>query len=407
MIQRAQPFTSVAPIEDRDIATPEVSIVMPCLNESDTLSACIAKAQRALDEHDIDGEIIVADNGSTDGSQSIAFSCGARVVHVPRRGYGNALMGGIEAARGRFVVIADADDSYDLGEFPRFVDKLRLGHDLVQGCRFAAGGGTVRPGAMPALHRWWGNPGLTLLARWWFQAPVHDVYCGMRGFTRKFYDTLDLRSPGVEFATEMIIKAARYQASIAEVPLTLHPHGRRSHPAHVRTLRDGWRTLRFFLMYSPRWLFLEPGKLLILLGIVGYVLALPALNVGGVHFGLNTLVFASLAILCGLQAVLFGIGTKTLAVTAGLLPADERIKRFFRVARLGRGLALGVGALAVGTGMLCVVVRAWLAGGLGSLDYDLSMRWVIPGATLFACGLQTILSSFFISIIGNLELPKR
>jgi glycosyltransferase involved in cell wall biosynthesis len=386
---------------------PEVSIVMPCLNEADTLGTCIAKAQRALDEHDIDGEIVVADNGSTDGSQSIAFSMGARVVNVPRRGYGNALRGGIESARGRFIIMGDADDSYDFGEIPRFVEKLRLGHDLVQGCRMPAGGGTLRPGAMPTLHRKLGNPALTFIARWWFQAPVHDVYCGMRGFSRSLYDRLDLRSGGMEFATEMIIKAARYQASISEVPITLHPDGRKSHPPHLRTFRDGWRTLRFFLMYSPRWLFLEPGKALVLLGIVGYLLALPGIRIGGVEFGLNTLVFASLAILCGLQAMLFGIGTKTLAISAGLLPEDERIKRFFRHAKLERGLALGVGALAAGSGMLCTVVQAWLGSGMGELNYDLSLRWVVPGATLVACGVQTILASFFISIIGNLELRKR
>ncbi len=406
-MQSHRRLESLVPLDDRELAAPEVSVVMPCLNESDTLGTCISKAQRALDEHDIDGEIIVADNGSTDGSHSIAFSLGARVVNVPMHGYGNALRGGIEAARGKYVIMADADDSYDFGEVPKFVEKLRMGIDLVQGCRLPSGGGTVMSGAMPLLHRWGGNPFFTLIARWWFQAPVHDVYCGMRGFTRSLYNRLDLRSVGMEFAPEMTIKAARYQATIAEIPITLHPDGRRSHPPHLRTFRDGWRTLRFFLMYSPRWLFLKPGKLLILLGIIGYVLALPALNVGGVHFGLNTLMFASLAILCGLQAVLFGIGTKTLAVTAGMLPEDERLKRFFRFATLERGLALGVGTIAVGAGMLCTVIRAWFDTRLGDLNYDLSMRWAIPGATLFACGLQTILSSFFISIIGNLELRRR
>jgi glycosyltransferase involved in cell wall biosynthesis len=407
MIQPAGLLSLLTPMDDRDVASPEVSMVMPCLNEADTLAACISKAQRALDEHDIDGEIIVADNGSTDGSQSIAFSLGARVVSVADRGYGNALMGGIEAARGRYIIMGDSDDSYDFGEIRQFVEKLRRGYDLVQGCRLPSGGGKILPGAMPRLHRWCGNPLFTFIARWWFQAPVNDVYCGMRGFSRSLYSKLDLRSGGMEFATEMIIKAARLQASIAEVPITLHPDGRKSHPPHLRTFRDGWRTLRFFLMYSPRWLFLVPGELLILLGIIGYVLALPALNVGGVNFGLNTLMFASLAIVCGLQAILFGIGTKTLAITSGMLPPDDRLRRFFKHATLERGLACGVGAVAVGLGMLGVVVRSWLESHFGTLNYELSMRWAIPGATMLACGVQTILSSFFISIIGNLEFPGR
>jgi glycosyltransferase involved in cell wall biosynthesis len=229
----------------------EVSVVMPCLNEADTLEACVTKAQRVLRKHGIKGEVIVADNGSTDGSQAIAIRMGARLVHVEPKGYGNALMGGIAAARGKFVIMGDADDSYDFLQLSRFVEKLREGFDLVQGCRLPAGGGTVQPGAMPFLHRWWGNPMFSIMTRWMFHAPIHDVYCGMRGFAKELYDRLDQRCTGMEFATEMIIKASLFGADIAEVPITLHPDGRKSHAPHLKTFRDGWRTLRFFLMYSP------------------------------------------------------------------------------------------------------------------------------------------------------------
>ena len=241
----------------------EVSVVMPCLNEADTLETCITKAQRALRENDIVGEIIVADNGSTDGSQSLGIRAGARVVHVEAKGYGNALMGGIAAARGRFVIMGDADDSYDFLEIPRLVEKLRQGYDLVQGCRLPSGGGKIMTGAMPFLHRWWGNPMFSAMARYWFGAEsIHDVYCGLRGFTKDFYNRLNQRCTGMEFATEMIIKASLFREKICEVPITLHADGRTSHAPHLKTFRDGWRTLRFFLMYCPRWLFVVPGALL-------------------------------------------------------------------------------------------------------------------------------------------------
>src|SRR5262250_443097 len=280
----------------------EVSVVIPCLNEADSLEACIAKAQRALGEHRISGEIIVADNGSTDGSQAIATRMGARLVHVEAKGYGNALMDGIAAARGRFVIMGDADDSYDFLQLPRFVNKLREGFNLVQGCRFPSGGGTVLPGAMPFLHRWWGNPMFSRMARGMFHTAIHDVYCGMRGFTRELYDRLDQRCTGMEFATEMIIKASLYGEKIAEVPITLHPDGRKAHKPHLKTFRDGWRTLRFFLLYSPRWLFLMPGLLLVLVGLIGYALALPGITLAGMTLDAHSLLFASLAILCGCQS---------------------------------------------------------------------------------------------------------
>lgn len=380
--------------------TCELSIVMPCLNEADTLARCIEKAQRAMKENQIDGEIIIADNGSTDASPRIAREMGARLIAVEKKGYGNALMGGIAAARGRFIIMGDADDSYDFLEVPRFVQKLREGYDLVQGCRLPSGGGQVLPGAMPLLHRWWGNPMFSMLSRWWFKAPIHDVYCGLRGFGREFYHALDQRCTGMEFATEMIIKASLYQAKIAEVPISLHPDGRKSHAPHLKTFRDGWRTLRFFMMYSPRWLFFRPGLLLMLIGAIGYGLALPGIRVFGATLDAHTLLFASLAILCGYQSALFAVFTKCFAISEGLMPEDARLNRAFELVNLEKGVLVGLGMLLIGGALLLVAINRWREVHFGHLDYAHTMRLVIPGATLTALGFQTILSSFFISILG-------
>ena len=259
----------------------ELSIVMPCLNEADTLAICIEKCNRVIKEHDLAAEVVIADNGSSDGSIEIAEQHGARVVRVAEKGYGNALMGGINAARGKYVIMGDADDSYDFLEIPKFVEKLREGKQLVQGCRLPAGGGKVLPGAMPFLHRWWGNPMFSAMVRRMFNAPINDVYCGLRGFSREFYHELNLRCTGMEFATEMIIKSSVFDKDIAEVPITLHPDGRKAHAPHLRTFRDGWRTLRFFLMYSPKWLFQIPGTLFLLVGLLCYLLALPGVTILG------------------------------------------------------------------------------------------------------------------------------
>lgn len=383
---------------------PELTVVIPCLNEAETLAACVEKARLAMSDHDIIGEIVVADNGSDDDSVEIAKAHGARVVHVADKGYGNALMGGIESAAGRYVIMGDADASYDFLEIPKFVDKLREGYDLVQGCRLPAGGGRVLPEAMPFLHRWWGNPMFSFLARKWFKAPVHDVYCGMRGFTKSHYNRLDQQCTGMEFATEMIIKSSlyvdRYGVKIAEVPITLHPDGRKSHSPHLRTFRDGWRTLRFFLMYSPRWLFLLPGGLLVLLGILGYIVALPGIKIFGVTFDAHTLLFASMFFLCGYQAILFAILTKTFAISEKLMPEDPRMTRLFELVDLERALAAAAVAFAVGIALLIASILRWSNANFGLLNYAETMRLVIPGSTLVALSFQTVFSGFFISILG-------
>jgi len=387
-------------VEKHDRPAVEVSVVMPCLNEAETLASCIGKAQAAFADCGCTGEVIVADNGSEDGSPAVAESQGARVIRVAERGYGKALMAGIDAANGRFVVMGDADDSYDFREIPQFVHKLREGYDLVQGCRLPSGGGRVMPRAMPFLHRWLGNPLLSGLARTMFKLSIRDIYCGMRGFTRALYDELDQRCTGMEFATEMIIRSSLLGARIAEVPITLHPDGRKSHGPHLRTFRDGWRTLRFFLLYSPRWLFLLPGLLLLVLGAVGYALALPGARLLGLQLGAHTLLVASLALLMGFQFLLFAIVSKTVAEGVGLLPEDPRMKQFFRVATLERGILLGSGAVVAGLLLIGSAVLDWQRGAFGDLDYASTLRRVVPGVTLAALGIQTILSGFFVSMLG-------
>lgn len=387
----SQPFSS---------QVPEVTVVLPCLNEADTLPRCLEKCFLALRSHQIEHEIIVADNGSTDGSPALAASLGAKVIHVQAKGYGNALMGGISAARGKYIIMGDADDSYDFLEIPRFVEKLRQGFDLVQGCRLPSGGGRVLPGAMPFLHRWLGNPFFSRMAQWMFRSPIHDVYCGLRGFTKEFYLGLNQRCTGMEFATEMIINASLRDGRIAELPITLHPDGRKSHAPHLKTFRDGWRTLRFFLMYSPRSLFLMPGGALILLGAIGYALALPGVVLKGVTFDAHTLLFSSLFILLGYQSILFSVFAKTFAISEGLLPDDPAMTRFFRLVNLERGLLVGVMGLLIGGALLLMAIYRWWVTGFGPLDYAKTMRLVIPGSTLAALGFQTILSSFFVSLLG-------
>jgi hypothetical protein len=382
----------------------ELSVVMPCLNEADTLGTCIRKAQLAMEHAGIAGEVIVADNGSTDASPDIARAAGAQLVPVRARGYGAALMGGIEAAHGRFVIMGDADDSYDFGEVPKFVERLREGYDLVQGCRLESGGGRVLPGAMPRLHRWLGNPMFSRIARTWFRAPVHDIYCGMRGFTKALYEQLDQRCTGMEFATEMIIKASLTGARVAEVPITLHPDGRQSHPPHLKTFRDGWRTLRFFLICTPRRLFLRPGLLLLTCGLLGYAVAMPGMTIGRLTFDAHTLLFASLAVICGYQSMLFSLVARTFAATEGLLPPDPRVERLRHLVPLERGLLLAGISVLLGTLMLAAALNQWRVSDFGRLNYADTMRVVVPGVTLAVLGYQTMLSFFFMSL---LEMRRR
>ena len=381
-------------------AGPELSVVIPCLNEAETLEIVIREAAAALKASGIAGEIVVGDNGSTDGSQDIATRNGARVVAVSARGYGSALMGGIAGSRGKYVIMGDADASYDFGAIPEFVARLRGGASLVMGCRLPSGGGRVLPGAMPFLHRWWGNPMFSWMVRRWFKAPIHDVHCGLRAFTRELYDGLGLRCTGMEFASEMVIKTALSGASVAEVPITLRPDQRTSRGAHLRTFRDGWRHMRFYLMYSPRWLFLLPGAALVLLGAVGYGLAIPAVRVRGAELDVNALLFASLFIILGYQSILFAVLTQAFAVAEGMLPMTRRTQRFFEVFNLERGLVAGALVTLLGVGLLGAVLWRWWAAGFGPLDYRATLRLSIPGVMLAALGAQTILSSFFASILG-------
>ncbi|MDQ2923192.1 MAG: glycosyltransferase family 2 protein [Candidatus Dormibacteraeota bacterium] len=375
----------------------EISIVMPCLNEAETLATCIRKAQRAIANENLSAEIIVADNGSTDGSQAIAMEHGARVVPVARKGYGSALIAGIGAAHGRFVIMGDADDSYDFTAIAPLIEKLRAGYDLVMGNRFLGG---IESGAMPWSHRWIGNPVLTLISRIFFHTPVGDAHCGLRGFRKEAYVRMRLRATGMEFASEMVIKASLKGMRIAEVPVSLRPDGR-SRPPHLRTWRDGWRHLRFMLLFSPRWLFLYPGLALFAAGVLlSAVLLGGPVYVAGLRLDIHTLLVAGFLALVGYQLVLFAVFTKIFAIRSGFHPPHPLLETIFRYVTLEVGVA--VGALMALTGLiaLIVAVASWGAVGFGSLDPSLTMRQVIPAVVLLALGTQTVFASFFISILS-------
>jgi glycosyltransferase involved in cell wall biosynthesis len=382
------------------VVAPEVSVVIPCLNEAETIETVIREARAALDLSGIAGEVVVGDNGSTDGSQDLARKMGARVIPVPTRGYGAALMGAIAESRGRLIILGDADASYDFGAIPDFVQQLRAGNTLVMGCRLPSGGGRVATGAMPFLHRWWGNPMFSWMVQRWFHAPIHDVHCGLRGFTRSLYDQLDLRCTGMEFASEMVIKSALSSARIGEVPITLRPDQRVSRRPHLRTFRDGWRHLRFYLMYSPRWLFLLPGALLLLSGVLGYALALPGVRISGAELDVNALLYASLFIMLGYQSILFAVLTKAFAVAQGLLPSTRQVERFFTVFNLERGLLGGAALTIIGLALLAGVFVQWWRRDFGPLDYRATLRLSIPGVMFTSLGVQTLFFSFFASILG-------
>ncbi len=375
----------------------ELSIIMPCLNEAETLATCIEKAQHSLHEHQIAGEIIVADNGSTDGSQEIATLQGARVVSVAAKGYGSALMGGIAAARGKFIIMGDADDSYDFSSLGPFIEELRAGHDLVMGNRFHGG---IKPGAMPPLHRYLGNPVLTFVGRLFFRSPVGDFHCGLRGFSREAVLKLELQTTGMEFASEMVVKATLQRMRVTEVPTTLSPDGR-SRPPHLRSWRDGWRHLRFLLLYSPRWLFLVPGALLMILGmLVGLWLISGPRVVKGVTFDVHTLLYAAISVIIGFQAVVFAVFTKVFAISEGLLPPDERLEKAMDYINLEAGLAVGLLLVLSGLAGSIYALVFWDERSFGALDPVQTLRIVIPSVTALALGCQVLLSSFFLSILG-------
>ena len=383
--------------------SPEVSVVMPCLNESVTLAACIEQIQAMFAEHQLSGEIIVADNGSTDGSQAIAVRLGARVVPVSQPGYGSALMGGINAATSKFVIIGDADCSYDFGHVPRLLEGLRAGSDMVMGNRFRGG---IQPGAMPPLHRYLGNPVLTGIGRLFFRVPCRDFHCGLRGFTKDAYKRMGLRTTGMEFASEMVVKATLFKMRITEVPTTLSPDGRDRAP-HLRSWHDGWRHLRFLLLYSPRWLFLYPGLLLMLLGgIVGLLLLPGPRMVGDVRLDVHTLLYASTAVLVGFQSVAFAFFTKIFAISEGLMPEEPRLTRLFRFVNLESGLAAGFAMILTGLIASFLALGSWRSTHFGLLDPVRTLRLVIPAVLSLTLGFEVVLSSFFLSVLGMARIDR-
>ena len=380
-----------------DTAPCELTILMPCLNEAETLATCIVKANESLKNLRLSGEVLIADNGSTDGSQEIARSLGARVVQVERKGYGNALMRGIASARGKYVIMGDSDDSYDFTNLGPFVDKLRAGYDLVMGNRFLGG---IQPGAMPNLHRYLGNPVLTAIGRLFFKSPSGDFHCGLRGFNREAMLGLDLRTTGMEFASEMVVKSTLHNLRITEVPTTLQPDGR-SRPPHLRSWRDGWKHLRFLMLYSPRWLFLYPGLLLMAVGlIVGLLLLQGPIFIGGLGFDAQTLLYAAAAIVLGFQAIAFGVFTKVFAISEGLLPEDPKLTVTRIKLNLEKGLILG--ACLIITGLICSVysVLTWKQSHFGTLNPARTLRIIIPAITALIIGVQIVFSSLFLSVLG-------
>jgi len=376
----------------------ELSIVLPCLNEAETLGICIKKAKGWMSSNHVTGEVIVADNGSTDGSLEIARDIGARIVHVQAKGYGAALMGGIEEAKGKFVIMGDSDDSYDFGNLTNFMEKLRQGYDLVMGNRFMGG---IQPGAMPFLHRYLGNPVLSFIGRLFFDCPVKDFHCGLRGFKKDIIKVLDLKTTGMEFASEMVVKATIFNLKIAEVATTLSKDGR-TRPPHLRTWRDGWRHLRFLLIYSPRWLFIYPGIFLIMLGfILGlFVINGPLGLFNQVYFDTNTLVYAGAMVIVGFQAFSFGIFTRVYAMQAGFLPAKNKLLVWLEYITLEVGLVSGFFLCLAGLGGTVFSLYLWDLSDYGHLDYPMILRIVIPSVVAIILGMQIILSSFFLSVLG-------
>jgi hypothetical protein len=401
------PQTKLAPASSETVdsveAPIELSIVMPCLNEAETIGICIRKAQRFLAESGISGEIVIADNGSTDGSRQIANAMGARLVAVPERGYGAALQGGIAAAHGRFVAMGDADDSYDFEGLMPFVESLRAGADLVMGNRFAGG---IAPGAMPVLHRYLGNPVLSTVGRLFFRVPVKDFHCGLRAFRRDRILALGLASPGMEFASEMVVKSALNTLDIREVPTTLKPDGRGRAP-HLRTWRDGWRHLRFLLTYSPRWLFAYPGVALAMAGGTAVAtLAVGRVEIGGAELGPTTQLFGAMAVLMGSQLISFGVFARLHAAATGMWPATDMVHRIRRVLTVERGCVGGLALVLAGLIIAAMLLLDWAGSGFGPMDAATMMRAAIPAVLATCLGLQLAFTGFMVGLIAESRPPR-
>jgi glycosyltransferase involved in cell wall biosynthesis len=379
----------------------ELTVLMPCLNEVETLEICIQKALASISELGIAGEVLIADNGSDDGSQELARRCGARVIQAPLRGYGGALLAGIENAHGKYIIMGDADDSYDFSKLGQFVEKLREGYDLVMGNRFKGG---IQPGAMPPLHKYLGNPVLSFLGRLFFPSAIGDFHCGLRGFSKEAAERMELQTTGMEFASEMVVKATLLKMKVAEVPTTLSPDGRSRAP-HLRSWRDGWRHLRFLLMYSPRWLFFYPGLVLMFIGLmIALSISFFSVKISGVVLDIHTMVFAMAMVTTGFQAALFAVYTNKYAVSAQLVPGDPVMTRFAKLLKLELGLVIGLSFLVLGFAGAFVALYQWWQTGLGDLDPQKTMRIVIGSALLLAFGSQICFSSFF---LGILDLKRK
>ena len=375
----------------------ELTVVMPCLNEAETLETCLIKAQQFLATSGIAGEIVVGDNGSTDGSQEIARRNGARVVPVPVRGYGAALYAACTAARGRYLIMGDSDDSYDFSDLSAFVARLREGNDLVMGNRFT---GQIKPGAMPWKNRYLGNPVLSGIGKLLFRSSLGDFHCGIRGFSKSAFERMDLHTTGMEFASEMVIKATQMHMRLAEVPTTLSPDGR-SRPPHLRPWRDGWRHLRFMLLFSPNWVFLYPGMLLMLLALVlGALIEVGPVALGHLQLDVDTLIYCAFGLLIGYQGVLFALLSRFYALQEDLYPTSMRSRRLFERVSTERGLVAGLLLSLLGLGLAIYSVFFWRQRAFGAMDLGQTARLVIPAATALALGVETMLFSFFLSTLS-------
>jgi glycosyltransferase involved in cell wall biosynthesis len=386
---------STRPVAQTIAGTADVSVVIPCLNEANSIGICVGKALEALRAAGLRGEVVVADNGSTDGSVEIAEKLGARVVAVPRRGYGAALRAGIAAARGAFIIMGDADDSYDFSEVPRFVEKWRQGYEVVMGNRFR---GEIKPGAMPWHHKYIGNPALSWVLNLFFHAGIGDSHCGMRGFTRAVYDRMDLRSTGMEFASEFVVKAAQLQAKVTEIPITLWPD-KRGRPPHLRSFRDGWRHLRFMLLYAPNWLFLLPGASLVAAGLflVFWLLPGPRVLTPRVTLDVHTMIFGLMFTLLGVQILSIGAFAKVFSYAERFDHRNHSLRRALTHVTLESGLLLGGGLFVLGFGGCLWVVWNWVASGFGPLH---QVRAVLFWSMWLFIGIQVIFASFFLSMLG-------